>query len=858
MPQKSAAKRQYPLILDAVCNTVWACHEDHVQTIADIMNGRVAGITLSESEIRARIGGEYQSNGSIGLLGIEDVEKSDQPGPRIIDGVAVLPVHGVMAPRMSAFMHVSGGTSTQQLMQWIEDAATNPKVKHILLDIDSPGGDAHGNQEVVDLINEVKQTVPIHGHGTNLVASAGFYIFKACTTTSASPSTELGSVGTYFVHGEASKANEADGLTYTVFRGGSYKNAANEHEPLNAKGREYITERIDGMYRQFVGSVAKCCGMSMSEVEQQFGAGKLYLADEAQRRGMVDRIATLKQVFNELRQTGKAAPGARQTISAAVAPQFSTKEMTMNPLIRNAAIAAGLAQEDATDEVVQAAINGFFHARAESPPDDEKKLATILLNPENRVSGKITDATPPLDAARIGRDAISADAARRQDILAAGKLIGIDDEIIAECCDDLTCTVEQAERQFKRLAVASNQPVGVGIRVNRSAEDKFAAAVVDGLFENHAREHFDRYEARDLDKSAIDAGNLSGLDIVSRCLNATADRSQTFGLDAEELAALALRGDGSDFYCRLGGLDNEGRMVSATTMSPSSFPNIMSNLTGRVINEAMKQVESTYAGWAKRREEDLKDHQPSEIIDTGHLSEFDQVNDDRDGAEDTIVEEPNWIQAADYEKRLKLTPYMIVNGQLLTFINWVALAAAAHERTINRACVNQLVYGQTGDGKTLFHTDHLNKVTSGGVPSQTEFQNCRAKLRAQKDPGNQTTLGLPLTSILVPSALETDAEKWLNPDNRVSPTSDTNGNTFRGKLSYAIEPMLDDLSAVKWYGFTSKMRAAAVMYAYRRGYRNMRRRAYVDPSTQARIFVFEGSFATAAVNWRGAVEDAGQ
>lgn len=853
--------RRYPMVIDAVCNTVWACLEDRVQAIADVMNSRANGLPFSDEEIRSRIGSAHESNGSIGLLGLDEPNSKEPFGPRIIDGVAVLPVHGVLAPRMSVFMHVSGGTSTQQLAQWIEDAATSSKVKSILLDIDSPGGDAHGNQEVADLIRDVQRSMPVHAHWTNLGASAAYYIGRAAGSTSASKSTELGSIACYYVHGESSKADAEAGVTYTVFRGAAFKNAANEHEPLNEKGREYLNERIGGLHEQFVGSVAQSVGMTVEQVEAQFGAGKLFLAEKAKSLGMVDRVATLKEVFNEMRQTGKAAPGARMTVNAAVAPQVKSKESNMDTLIKQAAIGAGLAPADADDGVVEAAVTAFFLGRGEEQPTTATETARIILSPANRISGHLdgngADANA-VDPDAIARDAVSADTARREGIIAAGKLRSIDDETINSYANDTTCTVTTAERVFSNLSAQQNRPLGVGAggaRVTEDSHDKFATAMVDGLAETGLREYVAGYKPETLSLEQNQAASMGGMEIVRHSLSLTHSSQDLFGLDDEALARLALSQPSSMDL----GTNGSAGISAATTLSPASLPNIMSASIAKTVNPAMAAAPGTYRRWASQKQQDLANYDPHEINDVGGLSEFDRVDDDGNVPDDSLVEEPNWIEVKDYAKQLTFTPYMLIQGRLLDVIQWAANASTAHEETLNRLCINALVYGQTGDGNTLCSAGHNNVIASGGgTVNQAQTEAIDDLLGNQTDPGSEHKLGLPLNFILVPHALRHDTKKFLDPDNRVRPATDAAGNTYMGDIQYAYDHMLDDISAVKWYGFTSKQRAIAVMFAFRRGYRNMRRRSWVKPENQARVFRFEGSFAAAAVNFRGVAENKGE
>src|SRR3990170_6375022 len=79
----------------------------------------------------------------------------NQPqGYEVIDGVAVIPVDGVIAKRMNLFTHVSGGVSTDLLARDLKAAINDPSVKAIVLAIDSPGGTVDGTVDIARLVYE--------------------------------------------------------------------------------------------------------------------------------------------------------------------------------------------------------------------------------------------------------------------------------------------------------------------------------------------------------------------------------------------------------------------------------------------------------------------------------------------------------------------------------------------------------------------------------------------------------------------------------------------------------------------------------------------------------------------------------
>lgn len=71
---------------------------------------------------------------------------SDKPGS--MPGIAVIPIHGTLVKRTLGLEAASGLTSYQDISAMLEEAVANPGVMGILLDIDSPGGEASGSFEL--------------------------------------------------------------------------------------------------------------------------------------------------------------------------------------------------------------------------------------------------------------------------------------------------------------------------------------------------------------------------------------------------------------------------------------------------------------------------------------------------------------------------------------------------------------------------------------------------------------------------------------------------------------------------------------------------------------------------------------
>lgn len=222
--------------------------------------------------------------------------------PKQINGaVTIMPLRGVMVHRPSMFLDFFGGVSTEQFGKSFDQVAADETVGAIILDIDTPGGEAYGLQELSERIfNARNGKRPIIAVANDLMASAGYYVGSAADEVVVVPGGEAGSVGTLYIHTEISKARSEAGITDTIITFGENKAEEIPLEPLTDKARDEIQGRVDEYGRQFVADVARNRGVSRANVMKDFGQGRMVQGKEAIRRGIADRVATMDEVLQAL------------------------------------------------------------------------------------------------------------------------------------------------------------------------------------------------------------------------------------------------------------------------------------------------------------------------------------------------------------------------------------------------------------------------------------------------------------------------------------------------------------------------------------------------------------------------------
>lgn len=287
---------KYQHIVRAVFERPWAILPSTLSMIVEVIRLRAAGEFFTDEEIEARIAAS---------------PRGPRGGGRQVGRVAVLPVYGVLSPRQNLVSRSSGGTSIEGLTSDLRAALADEAIDAIVMDIDSPGGNVEGVEELAAEIRASRGRKPIVAVANHQAASAAYYLASAADEIVASPSSMVGSIGVLAAHQDLSKAAELDGVKTTLISAGKYKTEANQWEPLTDEARARIQAEVDSYYGMFVSAVAKGRGVSVDTVRSEYGQGRMFVAKEAKAAGMVDRIDTFDRTV--ARVAREAVAGAETT-----------------------------------------------------------------------------------------------------------------------------------------------------------------------------------------------------------------------------------------------------------------------------------------------------------------------------------------------------------------------------------------------------------------------------------------------------------------------------------------------------------------------------------------------------------------
>lgn len=209
----------------------------------------------------------------------------------LTSNIAVISVSGTLVRRAAAVDAASGLTSYSAISAQLAQAVRDPAVNAILLDIDSPGGEAGGAFDLADQIVAARQVKPIWAVANDDAFSAAYAIASAATRVYVTRTGGVGSVGVIALHVDQSQRDAMNGLRYTAVYAGDRKNDMSPHAPLSTDAAQALQAEVDRLYGLFVSTVAANRNLSVQDV-QDTEAG-LYFAQDAIDAGLADVVGTL-------------------------------------------------------------------------------------------------------------------------------------------------------------------------------------------------------------------------------------------------------------------------------------------------------------------------------------------------------------------------------------------------------------------------------------------------------------------------------------------------------------------------------------------------------------------------------------
>lgn len=237
------------------------------------------------------------------------------PMPYVTDeGIAVIPVEGVIGKNLTLMEKCLGCTDINDIMLALKAYAMDASVSEVVLKINSGGGTTTGLQEIAKYIrNYPKPTIAFTDED---MASAAYWVGSACQRLVVTPSSSVVSCGIYVTATDESAKFTAEGKTVVIIKSGIYKGAGVEGTSLTKEQSDWIQYEVDELHKRFISDVMA----TRPFVDPNDLQGQSFYGDVAAERklvtGLVDSFdELLENIVAERTIIDKAAIAVRSSLN---------------------------------------------------------------------------------------------------------------------------------------------------------------------------------------------------------------------------------------------------------------------------------------------------------------------------------------------------------------------------------------------------------------------------------------------------------------------------------------------------------------------------------------------------------------
>ncbi|EKC7217688.1 S49 family peptidase [Salmonella enterica] len=402
----------------------------------------------------------------------------DKPRARfyqVVNGIAVLPVSGTLVHKLGGMRPFSGMTGYDGITARLQQAMDDPDVKGVLLDIDSPGGQAAGAFDCADMIYRLRQQKPVWALANDLACSAAMLLASACSRRLVTQTARIGSVGVVMAHTSYAGRLEQEGIDITLIYSGSHKVDLNGTQALPENVRADYQQKMDDARLMFAEKVAQYTGLSVDAVMATEAA--VYDGQAGMDAGLADEMvnaadavtvmaAALKSkpkggTMPELTATEAAAQENQRVMGILTCPEAKGREALAQMLAAQPGMTVTQAQAIMSAAAVpQDTASEAERIMALEEAGGREVLASTLAAMPDMTAERakaILAASPRSNAASLSDSILSLDEAKGREEL-AGKLAAMPG-----------MTVEQA-RELLMAAPDASDPGGVSMN---NAFDQF-------------------------------------------------------------------------------------------------------------------------------------------------------------------------------------------------------------------------------------------------------------------------------------------------------------------------------------------------------------------------------------------------
>ena len=218
------------------------------------------------------------------------------------DKIVVIDVSGIIMNANKPGLFASGEHPVSMLLEELDKARMDPRVKGVLLRINSPGGTVVASElmhnEILHFRQSKKTIVAVM---MDVAASGGYYIACACDEIIAHHATITGSIGVIAQFVDLTGTMNMIGIQADAVTSGPMKDAGSPLRTMRPQERQVFQDMVNEDYERFLQVVSAGRPNLSVERVRELADGRVYSGHQAVANGLVDRVASMREAVGAVK-----------------------------------------------------------------------------------------------------------------------------------------------------------------------------------------------------------------------------------------------------------------------------------------------------------------------------------------------------------------------------------------------------------------------------------------------------------------------------------------------------------------------------------------------------------------------------
>lgn len=202
-----------------------------------------------------------------------------------------------------------GSIGSDKIVKELQKARKDPKVKAIVLRINSGGGSSLASDIMWREVELTKKVKPVIASMGDYAASGGYYMAMACDTIVARPTTITGSIGIFgMIFNVETLMNQKLGITFDAVGSHKFSDFPSATRTMSDAEKMMIQNSVNHGYEMFTTKAAKGRHMSVEQLKS-IASGRVWTGTQAKANGLVDVLGGIDDAIRIAAQKAKLKEG---------------------------------------------------------------------------------------------------------------------------------------------------------------------------------------------------------------------------------------------------------------------------------------------------------------------------------------------------------------------------------------------------------------------------------------------------------------------------------------------------------------------------------------------------------------------